>query len=231
MSDRRGPSKPTLYLSFSIEADGPSPEYNSMRSFGLVAVAEDGREVAQFVRHILPREGAVQDRATMTEFWTQQPEAWAALQVGMCTPEEFASDVAAFYQGLLVDWSLVWVAPSAAPDWRWLSKYYDLYKKDGYPNIGCTAVCISTLLDLYLSKHPECSRAQVRREFAGGDARCCALDDARAQASIFARLREVLGDERQVAQLYAKEVRGLRVLLDELGDSSEALWATVRRWM
>lgn len=70
-----------IYVSVDIEADGPIPGVNSMLNVGMAAFDLEGQNptkpIATYEANLLPLEGAVQDPDTMTEFWNQQPEAWA----------------------------------------------------------------------------------------------------------------------------------------------------------
>ena len=43
-----------LYLSFDIEADGPSPYLNNMLSFGISGITQDGKEVFSIQRNLSP---------------------------------------------------------------------------------------------------------------------------------------------------------------------------------
>jgi len=69
-------SKPEIYVSVDIEADGPIPGDYSMLSLGAAAFWPTSREpVNTFKVNLEPLEGAEQDPGTMA-WWKKQPEAW-----------------------------------------------------------------------------------------------------------------------------------------------------------
>lgn len=65
------------YVVTDIEADGPWPGANSMRSFASVAVDARGSELGEFEAVLEPLPGAAPNPDTLAWFRTQ-PEAWAA---------------------------------------------------------------------------------------------------------------------------------------------------------
>lgn len=135
----------TVYFSFDIEADGPSPAKNSMLSFGLVVFDQAGKEIGSLKKNLQPRPGAVQDKRCMEEFWAKQPEAWKRTTENAVDPKEFAEAVADMWKAFEGHGKRVWIANPAAYDWQWLKYYYEAYKTEEMPDIGYSAKCIGTL--------------------------------------------------------------------------------------
>lgn len=69
-------SRPEVYVSTDIEADGPIPGPHSMLSLASVALTMDGTELGTFEANLETLEGASPDPNT-TAWWATQPEAWA----------------------------------------------------------------------------------------------------------------------------------------------------------
>lgn len=70
-----------IYVVTDIEADGPWPGANSMRSFASVAISLDGREHGRFEAVLEELPGAAPSERTLAWFRTV-PEAWAAATTG-----------------------------------------------------------------------------------------------------------------------------------------------------
>src|SRR5581483_10980864 len=68
---------PLLFLSFDIEADGPTPGINSMLSFGMVGFNEECNMIFEYEANLNSLPGAEQSISTM-EWWLkpEQAEAW-----------------------------------------------------------------------------------------------------------------------------------------------------------
>lgn len=88
-----------IYVSTDIEADGPIPGRYSMLSLASAAFAADGTMVGTWSANLLPLEGAGQDAATM-RFWAENPQAFAATQVGRRPPEQAMADYVAWIEAL-----------------------------------------------------------------------------------------------------------------------------------
>lgn len=88
-----------LYFSTDIETDGPLPANNSMLSFGVVALTEDGEELDSFEANLELMSGAAPDQDTM-EWWSQFPEAWDAHRQNLQDPETAMKDFVKWVQKL-----------------------------------------------------------------------------------------------------------------------------------
>jgi len=69
------------YFVTDIEADGPFPGANALRSLASVAVSDALDEVGEFTANVEPSPGTRPSPATMAWFQRDAPDAWAALQV------------------------------------------------------------------------------------------------------------------------------------------------------
>ena len=70
-------TKPEIYISTDVEADGPIPGPHSMLSFGSAAYLADKTLVSTFSANLETLEGATGAPDTMA-FWAKNPEAWEA---------------------------------------------------------------------------------------------------------------------------------------------------------
>jgi len=145
-------AKARVYFSFDIEADGKSPVFNSMLSFGCVVFDEQGREVDTMQMNLKPEEGKVADPKCQEEFWDKNPEIVQFVQTNQQEPRALALAVGALY----AKWEasghkIVWVANPSSYDWQWLNAYYCRYFEAGrnMPDIGYSAKCIGTMLEMH----------------------------------------------------------------------------------
>ncbi|MCS6761749.1 MAG: hypothetical protein MO846_07045 [Candidatus Devosia symbiotica] len=65
----------------NIKNDGPTPLRNSMPSFASVIIDADGNRRGEFAAVLQPRADKAQNPVTM-DWWTTQPEVWAAATTG-----------------------------------------------------------------------------------------------------------------------------------------------------
>jgi hypothetical protein len=92
-------SKSHTYCFLDIEVDGPDPGRHSMLGFGCAAYDEDGREIGNFARNLLPLPGAGRSEKTM-RFWATQPEAWAFINANQVEPASAMADFVAWTESL-----------------------------------------------------------------------------------------------------------------------------------
>jgi len=154
---------PTAYLSFDIEADGPSPAHNSMLSLGIAGLTKDKMEVFTWQKNFYARPGKKADPKCMTEFWAVETEAWAFVNTDRVDPIEGFKDLVSKLAGLRQTHKIEWVAWPSAYDWQWLNCYYqDMIEADpstAYPYLGFKATCASTIWKFYM-KSTQTSRNQ-----------------------------------------------------------------------
>ncbi len=188
-------NKQKIYISFDIEADGPSPEINSMISFGLVAF-DKTKEIFSYQANIKPRADRCIDERCIEEFWNQNLEMWDFVNSDQISPEKFALDI----ENILIaykDYDITWTGYPAAYDWQWLNAYYNKYKSENAPNIGYSAKCTSTMLWAYCKINKIAGKeekATLWNELSENyKLTHNPEDDARAQGYIFMNLSKKLG--------------------------------------
>jgi len=81
-------SKPEIYVSTDVEADGPIPGPHSMLSFGTAAYLADKTLISTFAANLETLPGANGHPDTMA-WWAQNKTAWDACRVD-CQPAESA---------------------------------------------------------------------------------------------------------------------------------------------
>jgi hypothetical protein len=79
-------SSKVVYVSTDVEADGPIPGPNSMLSFGSAAYTGEKQLIGAFSANLETLPGATADPKT-TQWWAQNPKAWAACRQDLETPE------------------------------------------------------------------------------------------------------------------------------------------------
>ncbi|XVV09305.1 hypothetical protein ACQP2X_31230 [Actinoplanes sp. CA-131856] len=109
-----------IYVVTDIEADGPWPGPNSMRSFASVAVTGDGEELGVFETVLEPLPGSAPNPDTYAWFQTQ-PEAWAAATEN---PQPPAAEMARFATWVkALPGPCVFTACPIAFDGMWIDYY------------------------------------------------------------------------------------------------------------
>ena len=189
-------SKPKLYASFDIEADGSSPANNSMLSNGIVFFNSNGTEIKSFQRNIKPLPDKTQEKRCMTEFWDKFPDVWKFVNSNQITAIEFCQELETILLELEKTYQIIWVASPAAYDWQWLNSYYDKFKSQNAPNIGFSAKCVSTLFWTYcrLNKiNAKEDQEKLRETLSEGFKHTHnPEDDAREQGKMFINLCKLM---------------------------------------
>lgn len=179
-----------------IEADGPSPERNSMLAFGSVAVSASGQVLGEFEGVMSPRADRAANPHTML-WWQGFPEAWAA---ATASPEAPAVVMARF-----CDWvetlpgPRIFAARPLAFDGPWMDHYLQVYADArifAAPHTRRAVFQAAAALDLDsfaagVMRQPGVGAAplQVPAEWRGQHPHTHrAIDDARGYASILQRL-------------------------------------------
>lgn len=179
------------YLSFDVEADGPSPLSNSMLSLGVVLLTEQGIEVDSFEVNLVRRAGSKEDDDTM-EWWSNHPEAWAHCHQNTTSPQEGMKQLADFYAKHSGTYKLKWVAMPASFDWMFMKSYYSTFAPEDSVDIGFKAICMSTYRDCLMT----CGKLtweqfNVLFEQSGANSGHRAVDDARFQGKTFIKLTQL----------------------------------------
>lgn len=193
-----GPSKPTVWFSFDIEADGPGPISNSMLSAGIVVLNKRGQVLEKFEVNIEARFDAQQDPDTMN-WWKTQQEAWDYCHQNTVSPLDAMWQVGRLYDNWSEGHQVKWVAQPACFDWMFLNSYYTAFASIGNPDIGYSCTCFSSLRKTWLkaldmtTKEYKAVRAEWMAEFHPDEELVedshRAVDDALFQGVEFLMLR------------------------------------------
>lgn len=117
-------SKPEIYVSTDIEADGPIPGPHSMLSFASVALLADGTVVGRFSANLELLKGATGHPATMS-WWASNKPAFAATRKGTQAPEMAMKSYVAWLKSL--PGKPVFVGYPASYDQMWIHYYNILF--------------------------------------------------------------------------------------------------------
>lgn len=144
-----------LYLSFDIEADGPSPCLNNMLSLGICGMTETGEIVYKYCENIKQLDNHVIDPDTKSEFWDKNPELWIKVnenQISCVVAMQKLSDDLLELHGK--GYTFTWIAMPAAYDWQWLNYYWNYAAKNCADmkgqKLGFKAECLSTAWNTYI---------------------------------------------------------------------------------
>ena len=148
-----------IYVVTDIEADGPHPGPNSMRSFASVAVSQEGTEHGRFEAVLEPLPGAAPNLLTF-EWFQGFPDAWVAATTD---PPPVAVVMADFVEWLkALPQPRAFVACPMGFDGPWIDYYLRRFTKYGlaqgpYENDRvfhraefCLASCAAAKLDIPL---------------------------------------------------------------------------------
>lgn len=182
-------SKPEIYVSTDVEADGPIPGPHSMLSFGSAAYLADKTLVATFSANLetLPEASGHPD--TM-KWWSENPVAWAACRSD-CEPP-----LAAMKR--YVDWlkalpgKPVFVGYPAAYDFLFV--YWYLMRFAGESPFSHSALDVKTFaMALLKCDYREATKRSMPRDwFDPLPHTHVALDDAVEQGALFCNMLRVL---------------------------------------
>jgi hypothetical protein len=88
MAKKQAPdTRPEIYVSTDVEADGPIPGPHSMLSFASAAMLADKTVLGTFSANLETLPGAAGHPVQM-QWWKTQPEAWAACRRDLERPED-----------------------------------------------------------------------------------------------------------------------------------------------
>jgi hypothetical protein len=174
-----------IYVSTDIEADGPIPGPHSMLSFASAAYTADRKLLGQFNANLETLPGASPDPVT-AEWWSTQPEAWAACRRDLLSPE---SAMRAY-----VDWlkalpgTPVFVGYPASFDFMFVNWY--LVRFVGEAPFGFAALDVQTYaMALLHTDYRHTSRRHLPNRWFGPQPHThIALDDAIEQGTLFVNM-------------------------------------------
>lgn len=185
---------PEVYVSTDVEADGPIPGPHSMLSFASAAYLADKSLVGTYSANLHTLPGASGDPRTM-EWWSSQPEAWAACRSDLRDPAEALPDYVAWLKTL--PGKPVFVGYPAAYDFLFV--YWYLMRFAGESPFSHSALDIKTFAMALLGGE---YRASTKRNmpplwFDKLPHTHVALDDALGQGALFCNMlaerRRLLG--------------------------------------
>jgi hypothetical protein len=171
-----------IYVSTDIEADGPIPGPHSMLSIGAAAFREDKTLLSTFSANLDLLPGAVGEAKTM-EWWTSQPEAWAATRKETRPPAVVMLDYVNWVKGL--PGKPVFVGYPASYDFMFV--YWYMIRFTGASPFSHSALDIKTLAMAALGKgYRDSTKRNMPKEwFDKLPHSHVAVDDAIGQGVLF----------------------------------------------
>lgn len=174
-----------IYVSTDVEADGPIPGPHSMLSIGSAAYTADKVLVATFAANLATLPGA-QAHPKTAEWWTTQPEAWAACRKDLEPPEQAMPRYVTWVKSL--PGKPVFVAYPAGFDFMFV--YWYLMKYVGESPFSYSALDIKSFAMAMLKapyRHTS-KRSMPKRWFDALPHTHLALDDAIEQGALFCNM-------------------------------------------
>lgn len=173
------------YVSTDIETDGPIAGVHSMLSLGSAAFSPNGQLLGTFSANLEALPDAIIDPRT-AEWWTTQPDAWAACRKDLAAP----ADVMVRY----LDWISglpgrpVFVAYPSAFDFPFV--YWYLMKFVGKNPFGYSVIDVKTYAMAVLRKpYRMCGKQAFPEDWASPTPHTHqALDDALEQGHLFCKM-------------------------------------------
>lgn len=178
-------SKPEIYVSNDIEADGPIPGEYSMLSLGAAAFTADKQLIATFSANIDPLPGAKQDKDTMN-WWKGHRQAWEACHQNTEQPQTAMKKYVKWLKKL--PGKPVFVAYPASFDWTFI--YWYLIKFTGESPFSFVALDIKTYAMALLKKpFRSITKSTMPKEWFDESRKShIALDDAIEQGKLFCNM-------------------------------------------
>lgn len=178
-------SKPEIYVSTDVEADGPIPGPHSMLSFASAAFLADGTRVDTFSANLETLEGALGDPKTMA-WWESQPKAWAACRKDTTPPATALKEYVKWLDGL--PGRPVFVGYPATYDFMFV--YWYLIRFAGRSPFSHSGLDIKTFAFAMLGKGYRAStkRNMPKHWFPEARHTHVALDDAIEQGELFCNM-------------------------------------------
>lgn len=182
-----------IYISTDIEADGPIPGPHSMLSFASAAYSSKKELLGTFSANLQTLAEAAGHPKTM-DWWSTQPEAWAACRENLQAPEIAMKEYVNWLRSL--PGRPVFVGYPVSYDFMFI--YWYLIRFVGESPFSHSALDIKTYAMAILKKeYRDSSKAGMpRRWFDDLPHTHLALDDAIGQGALFCNmLAENLGDK------------------------------------
>lgn len=182
-------SKPEVYVSIDVEADGPIPGPYSMLSVGAAAFLADGTPYSTFSINLELLPGASGHPDTMA-WWEKNPAAWAACRENPEDPRTAMTSFAVWAQGL--PGKPVACAYPAGFDWMFV--YWYLMRFLGESPFGFSALDMKTYAMAVLrTPFRDTTKKTMPPEWTvvRSIAEHVAVEDAMAQGEMFVRMLQI----------------------------------------
>jgi hypothetical protein len=178
-------SKPEIYISTDVEADGPIPGPHSMLSFASAAYRADKTLVSTFAANLETLPGAEGHPATM-KWWQGQQEAWKACRIDLQPPEQAMKNYVQWLKSL--DGLPVFVAYPAGFDFMFI--YWYLMRFVGESPFSHSALDLKTYaMALLKMDYRKCTKHTMPKDwFDELPHTHVALDDAIEQGALFCNM-------------------------------------------
>lgn len=198
-----------IFISFDVEADGPSPAINNCLQIAFVACRyhekPDPENKSEWLIDtldlcLLPQVRKSPDEATMRDFWSKYPDILQKILENGKSASTQMRALSDWLIGLEKEYEIdKWVAKPAAYDWQWLNSIYYFYtfSNDNRYNLPFKAECISTIqatlkyfncYDLAMLDY-NCGKNKLPHTHY-------ALDDAIEQAFLYLCLRKFISENK-----------------------------------
>lgn len=182
-------SKPELYFSTDIEANGKIPYKNSMLSFASAAFTADKKLLGTFSANLEELPGSVGDKSTM-EWWATQPVAWEACRKDLQDPKVAMTNFVNWVESFK-EYTPVFVAYPAGYDFTWMHWYCEFFvDRDPF---GFSAYDVKSYASAVMKTNFKSStkRNMPNRWFEKTEKHThVALDDAKEQGLLFLNMMQ-----------------------------------------
>ena len=196
-------SKTPIFISFDVEADGPSPATNTCLQIALVACVYDEDPdpkhpekwtVSSLDLCFKPQVGKQPDNETMTEFWSQFPEILEKIRANAVDPFIQMKQLSNWLYELSEQYTIDrWVAAPSAYDWQWVNYMYYHYKSINTYKLPFKSECMSSIIAGlgYMGYKSDVSQ-YIKKGAEHLPHTHYALEDATEQAYKYLRLRKFM---------------------------------------
>lgn len=176
-----------LYFSTDIESDGPIPGRNSMLSFGCAVFTAQGQMISNYSANLNTLDGAVPDKDTM-EWWSKQPEAWAACRKNTRDVTEVMLEFVKWVNDICNGFKPVFVGYPTGFDYMFM--YWYMIAFAGESPFSFSALDIKTLAmaALKINFRDATKKNFPKRWFSNKKHNHVALDDAIEQGELFCNI-------------------------------------------
>lgn len=191
-------SKPEIYISTDVEADGPIPGPHSMLSFGSAAYLADKTLVATFTANLDTLPDANGHPDTMV-WWAQNPTAWDACRVDCQAPAMAMRNYVAWLKAL--PGKPVFVGYPAAYDFMFV--YWYLMRFAGESPFSHSALDMKTFaMALLKTNYRDATKRNMPKHwFDDLPHTHVALDDAIEQGALFCNMLNSIASPQNITRV------------------------------